>query len=76
MNEGTLRPFLASFAKAALNMPSLKHAVLWSNLGWDLEYGDNDNNETIFDYFEPSKEWYPNDMAWGIQYSIPGEVSN
>ncbi|KAF2686377.1 hypothetical protein K458DRAFT_476867 [Lentithecium fluviatile CBS 122367] len=67
-NDNMLGPFLASFAKAAANMPDLRLAILWSPLKWDVDNGDSDEEEP-FDYFEPPEEFYPGDLAWGLKYN-------
>lgn len=69
-NDNVLGPFLASFAKAAINMPDLRQAILWSPLRWDVDGGEDDEG-AAFEYFEPSKNIYPNDLAWGFAYYIP-----
>ncbi|KAH4302897.1 hypothetical protein HBH64_055300 [Parastagonospora nodorum] len=72
-NEGVLVPFLASFAKAAFHMPALKHAVLYSLLSWDVD-GDDDYVDQ-FHYYEPPKRFFPDSMAWGLEYCAPGIIS-
>ncbi|KAH7385736.1 hypothetical protein BKA66DRAFT_490929 [Pyrenochaeta sp. MPI-SDFR-AT-0127] len=73
-NEKILGPFLASFAKAATNMPKLEKAVLWSPLKWDVENDDNLPSEA-FNYFEPpgyiQGDYYAEDLAWGLAYHFP-----
>lgn len=71
-NDNVIGPFLKSFAKAAANMPDLRQAVLWSPLKWDVE-GEDDGK--AFEYFQPPEEFFPNDLAWGLAYYIPGENS-
>ncbi|KAF2257510.1 hypothetical protein CC78DRAFT_622562 [Lojkania enalia] len=70
-NDNVLGPFLASFAKAAANMPDLRQAILWSPLRWDVDCGEDDEGES-FDYFEPPKKFYPEYLAWGLAYYVPG----
>lgn len=70
-NDSILGPFLASFAKAAANMPDLRQAILWSPLRWCVDGGEDDENGA-FDYFEPPKKFYPEYLAWGLAYYSPG----
>ncbi|KAF2821353.1 hypothetical protein CC86DRAFT_459023 [Ophiobolus disseminans] len=70
-NDDILGPFLASFAKAAANMPKLEQAVLWSPLRWDIDGGQPDEREP-FDYFDPPEHYYENGLAWGLAYNSPG----
>lgn len=72
-NEGVPVPFLASFAKAAINMPALKHAALYSLLSWVVDC--DDDYYYNFDYYEPPKKFIDHFMAWGFEYSVPGTMS-
>jgi hypothetical protein len=85
-NEKVMIPFLASFAKAVVNMPELKRAILWSPLRWNVDGGsDNGDENEAFDYFEaPSEfdeldyfdasnsEFHHEYLAWGLAYSFRG----
>jgi hypothetical protein len=71
-NDDILGPFLASFAKAAANMPELRQAVLWSPLKWCVDGGDDEKNENeAFDYFEPPNKFNGKYLAWGLAYCSP-----
>jgi hypothetical protein len=61
-NNHILGPFLASFAKAATNLPNLRQAVLWSTLRWDVDC-DEDVEGEMFEYFEPLEKFYPEYLA-------------
>jgi hypothetical protein len=69
-NNNVLGPFVASFAKAAANMPDLRQAMLWSPLRWDVDCREEDEGEE-FDYFEPPEKFYPEYLAWGLAYYVP-----
>lgn len=77
-NDHVLKPLLEAFAKAAINMPELKEAVLWSPLRWDVDGGEDDEREE-FDYFEsPTSVDLAVDLeylAWGFAYRSPGKGS-
>jgi hypothetical protein len=70
-NEDTLGPFLTSFAKATAHMPELKHAVLWSPIGWNAD--SDDDLGPVFDYYDPPEEFYSGShlFAWGFVYAAP-----
>jgi hypothetical protein len=67
-NNEVLSPFLAAFAKAAANMPSLKMAAVWSVLKYDpREINDSYETHEDTDFSE-----HPDDeLAWGIAYAAP-----
>jgi hypothetical protein len=64
--DENIRPFLAAFAKAAANMPSLKKAALWSPLRF---YPLNDLSNEIY----PDDVWGRKDHAWGVFFAAPNE---
>jgi hypothetical protein len=71
-----IAPFLASFAKAAANMPNLKTAMLWSPLRWDPLHTIWHDDETLtFASFESPFETWAKSLAWGLEYAIAGQVS-
>ncbi|KAF2870073.1 hypothetical protein BDV95DRAFT_629382 [Massariosphaeria phaeospora] len=73
-SESTLGPFLASFAKAAANMPALKSALLWSSLRWTVDRGSPNEREQ-FDYFQPPQEFFQSPRrrsGWGVMYDRSG----
>ncbi|CAN9423397.1 unnamed protein product [Alternaria alternata] len=70
-----LTPLLESFAKAAINMPALKEAAIWSPLEWsgkdftgnDIDYWSKTEGE------DDDKMLYSlESLAWGIKYAEPG----
>jgi hypothetical protein len=64
-NNRTLVPFLTAFAKAAIRMPSLKEAALWSPLMFDPGTVEGYQD---FDYKEVARET-EDALAWGISYA-------
>lgn len=72
-NEQLLLPFLENFARAANRMPALKHAKLWSPLRWVVDC--DDEYLDTFAYFDTPETFYPDSMAWGLEYCVPGEKS-
>jgi hypothetical protein len=64
----TLLPFLTAFAKAAVLMPSLKEAALWSPL---MFYPNDMEEYEGFDYKEVSQV-VESELAWGVAYTKPG----
>jgi hypothetical protein len=79
--DSTLTPFLAGFARAAANMPSLKEAQLYAPLKWDSEPHSDFafREDPDYDYEEqwfgenPDYDEHPLDrFAWGITYTAPG----
>ncbi|XPS93122.1 hypothetical protein M3J09_002493 [Ascochyta lentis] len=72
--EETLRPFLASFARAATCMPLLQKALLWTNLEFRPSEAFPNYEERIAEIKEKFEE--PEERGvifWGIGYSSPGE---
>lgn len=67
-NDRALVPFLSSFAKAALEMPNLKEACLWSPLRWDSydSLGDSAAAAGAEVAKDPGRP-----LAWGIAYIAP-----
>jgi hypothetical protein len=63
----TLVPFLTAFAKAAVLMPSLKEAALWSPL---MFYPKEMEEYEGFDYKEVSRV-VEGELAWGVAYTKP-----
>jgi hypothetical protein len=55
-DEQRLRPLLEGFARAAVQMPSLKRAIIRSPLLWDPTEGYDDGVQR-------------KSLVWGIQYS-------
>ncbi|KAJ8115789.1 hypothetical protein OPT61_g2644 [Boeremia exigua] len=86
--DQTILPFLASFARAAANMPKLIEAMLWAplSLQTDVETGhdsddsgDEPENESGADNNQIDRSafaLYPDDsLAWGIAYIAPGQLA-
>jgi hypothetical protein len=71
-HEAVLRPFLASFAKAAANMPELRMAILWSPLRFDIDGRSADGSEPS-DYDDLPDNLYQHRecLAWGLAYYKP-----
>jgi hypothetical protein len=81
-NNKVMIPFLTSFAKAAIHMPALRQAVLWSPIRWAVDGGDSDDeSETdefvteAFDYFQPPEKFNGWHLAWVLSYYCPGGQS-
>jgi hypothetical protein len=67
-NDTNLRSFLEGFAKATVQMRSLKKALLWSPMRW---YVDEDYEHIFSKYnFEAHDR-----LVWGIAYESGGHVS-
>jgi hypothetical protein len=66
-DNNVLVPFLTAFANAAVNMPVLKEACVWTLFLWgtsDLDgYEDFDSNQI--------SKWPERPLAWGITYIAP-----
>jgi hypothetical protein len=79
-NNAVLRPFLASFAKAAAQMHDLRKAILWCPLRWDVDGGDDEewNYERFADIDPPAPPGRDSEhshsvdyLAWGLVYYVP-----
>jgi hypothetical protein len=69
-NDNVMGPFLTGLAKAALHMPKLEFAVLWSPMKWDVERDSEKGQE--FDYYDPPTRFDCNHATWGLAYGAVG----
>ncbi|KAF2180483.1 hypothetical protein K469DRAFT_672349 [Zopfia rhizophila CBS 207.26] len=67
-NDTTLGLFIAGFAKAAAEMPSLREAAIWSPLRW---YPGEDLEEE----YDLHPQNIRTSLAWGIAYIAPGGLA-
>lgn len=70
-DDEVLSPFLTGFAKAALYMPSLKKAALWTSLSFSAS--DIDTSYISPDSDSDDEEHEDGPLAWGFFYLAPGE---
>lgn len=64
--EDSLRPFLAAFSTAAINMPKLLEAWLWTPLTYHPYNMPEESDEEV------STRYPEGESGWGIMYSAPG----